>query len=85
MTAMPAGEVMALDSERYEEVYLRLSGTVERLVIRIICVLLGLLLIAQCLLRLPEVRKFVGKVEKLEGRPYIYKWRAPTEPEDPSK
>lgn len=76
---------MALDSEGYEEVYLRLSGTVERMIIRVICVLLGLMLITQCLLRLPEVRKFVGKVEKLEGHPYMYKWKPPTEPEDVSK
>ncbi len=59
--------------DQYKEIYLRLSSAVEKWIIRAICVLLSLLLIAQCLLRFPEIRRMVNKVDKLEGQPYLYK------------
>ncbi|MDF2720893.1 MAG: hypothetical protein K0Q59_568 [Paenibacillus sp.] len=56
--------------EQYERRFLIVSGRMEKLLRRLIGTGLALLVIAQLLLAIPQVRKTVVKVERLEGIPY---------------
>jgi hypothetical protein len=63
---------METEEQEYLNAYLRMASAVERWLIRCLRVLLALLVAAQCLLRIPEVRHAVSRVDQLEGSPYRY-------------
>lgn len=57
-------------SERYNELFIRLSNRWERVIRILIIVFLVLLILSQAMLHWPLFRKSVVKVEQLEGEPY---------------
>ncbi|WP_159882964.1 hypothetical protein [Paenibacillus puerhi] len=54
----------------YEELFIRFSRQVEKAGAVLLVVFLAGLIISQALLRIPEVRERLVKVERLEGQPY---------------
>lgn len=53
-------------------VYLKICHIVEKWLVRLTVSLVILLIVSQCVLRFPEMRQLLLKVEKLEGRTYQY-------------
>ena len=58
------------EETEYEAVFLKVSDRMERLLRRMAGAGLALLIAAQLLLSIPSVRKWVVKVERLEGIPF---------------
>ncbi|MFD0694859.1 hypothetical protein ACFQZT_12205 [Paenibacillus sp. GCM10027628] len=58
------------EDQSYEQLFIRFSAKVEKVIIRLALVFFVLLISAQALLQIPYVRKHFTRVEPLEGKPY---------------
>ncbi|OCT12508.1 hypothetical protein A8709_32305 [Paenibacillus pectinilyticus] len=58
-------------SEAYEQLFIRFSTKVEKVIIRAILVVIILLVCVQALLQNAYIRKHFTRVEPLEGQPYM--------------
>lgn len=58
--------------EPYVQLFLLLSGRVEKLLIRMIIVVAALLIGMQALLQVSSLRQWMTEVDQLEGIPYGY-------------
>ena len=63
------------------DAYVRLSAFVEKWLLRALCALLILLILAQGLLRNEAFRRFAVPVDRLEGIPYQYRLEPAAAPE----
>lgn len=59
------------DTEPYEQLFLRFSAKVEKVIIRAVIFVVILLVCVQALLQNAYIRKHFTRVEPLEGQPYI--------------
>lgn len=59
------------ESEPYEQLFIRFSASVEKVIIRAALVVIILLVCVQALLQNAYIRKHFTRVEPLEGQPYI--------------
>ncbi|CAH0118723.1 MULTISPECIES: DUF5359 family protein [unclassified Paenibacillus] len=60
-------------SERYVRLFLRFSRRVERMLLRLVIVFVCFLIAAQALLRIPALRELISAVDRLEGKPVMYR------------
>lgn len=60
-------------SERYVRLFLRFSRRVERVLLRLVIVFVCILIAAQALLRIPALREAISAVDRLEGKPVMYR------------
>lgn len=67
------------DNEAYEQLFIRFSAKVEKVIIRAIIVVVIMLVGVQALLQNTYIRKHFTRVEPLEGQPYIIPEHAPNE------
>ena len=58
-----------LDARRYERIYHVVSKRIERRVMLIIAVLLILVILCQLLLLVPDLKKMMTTIDRLEGTP----------------
>lgn len=66
------------EHDAYEQLFIRFSVKVEKIIIRAVFVVIILLVCVQALLQNAYIRKHFTRVEPLEGQPYIM-------PEHPAK
>ncbi|MDR6549443.1 hypothetical protein [Paenibacillus qinlingensis] len=59
------------ESESYEQLFIRFSVKVEKIIIRAVIFVVILLVCVQALLQNAYIRKHFTRVEPLEGQPYI--------------
>lgn len=65
-----SGRPREKDDSGYEDLFVLLSGFVEKWLKRALYVLLSLLIVFQLLLQIPALRYYLVKVEQMEGIPY---------------
>ncbi|MBD0380616.1 hypothetical protein [Paenibacillus sedimenti] len=66
------------EHQSYEQLFIRFSAKVEKIIIRLMLVFFVLLISSQALLQIPYVRNHFTRVEPLEGKPY-------SQPQDSSR
>ncbi|WNR42469.1 DUF5359 family protein [Paenibacillus roseipurpureus] len=59
------------EPQEYEQLFIRFSAKMERMLIRAVIVCLILLVCVQVLLQNAYIRRHFTRVEPLEGQPYI--------------
>ena len=57
-------------SDRYVKLFLRFSDSVEKIMRRVLFILIGLLLLFQSLLSFPPIRERLSPVDRLGGDPF---------------